>query len=165
MIRTKISLALTFLQFIFSPVAVADGPKKIRAAEEAVVPTGVIFSEKASERNGLCSRPSTCWLPSAADVAALEKGLSSYLLTADAPSAKRISKNLPAYGRKYFGYKKDGDRWIVMIGLCARFWHPSNKGFESLRPPGTDLEECYFSASYNVDKGKFEDLYVDGETS
>lgn len=165
MTHLKLVLVFTFLPYFFGPVAFADGLRKSRTVDEMAVPTGVVFFERVSERNGLCSRPASCWLPTAADVAALEKSLPSFLRSAGEPGAKAISENLQSYRRKYFGYKKDGSHSIFMTGLCSHFWHPGKMGFQSVRPPGMDLGECYFSANYNVDKGKFEDLYIDGETS
>lgn len=139
--------------------------RDVPSVDEIQIETGVIFSERVSEKNGLCRRPVSCWTPTPNDVARLEKKLQRYLATAEAPIARRISTTLAAYKRKYFGYMIGRDRWITLIGICSTRWNWESTAFQTLRPPSTDMEECYFSADFNVTNGEFKHLYIDGYSS
>jgi hypothetical protein len=150
---------------LMSATVFAEGPKvnAERSPQETTVKTGVIFSEAVSERNGLCPRLARCWLPTPVDAADLEEKMPAYLRTAQEPGAVEISGKLQAYKRKYFGYTKEGERWISVVGLCARYWHRNSGTFQTGQRPMTDMGTCYFSVQYNVAKGRFVDLYIDGE--
>jgi hypothetical protein len=162
----KFSVKLICVSSILTlSTAFANGLKEGvgRSDQEIEVETGVIFSEKVSELNELCSRPSGCWLPKPVDIVDLEKNMPRYLLLSKEPGASEISKNLAAYKRKYFGYKKKGERWILVIGLCSKYWRRDGGTFQTVKRPMTDMGTCYFSGEYNVENRKFMDFYIDGE--
>lgn len=144
----------------FAEVAKIKGD---RSGRETAVPTGVIFSEEVSERAKLCSRPRTCWLPKPDDIASLESKLPAYLSNAEEVGAHEISTNLNQYKRKYFGYTKEGERWISLVGLCSKFWRRTSRNFRTQQRPFTDMGICYFLVEYNLSKGQFAELYIDGD--
>jgi hypothetical protein len=160
-----LKLAFVLSTLIVSLASAHGQPGAVRSTDEIEIKTGVIFSERVSEKNELCRRPINCWVPKLIDVANLEKKLPHYLYTADEPIAKNISTNLRAYKRKYFGYMKEGHRWIVVIGICSTRWNRNSTAFQSVKPPSTDMEECYFAVDYNVATGEFKELYIDGYSS
>jgi hypothetical protein len=166
MSNIKFSLRLICVVFILIPnTAFSDGLKvdMHRADQEIVVETGVIFSEKISHLNKLCNSPETCWTPNSTDIATLEKNILRHLLLSREHGANEISKNLATYKRKYFGYIKNGDRWILVVGICSKYWRPNGSIFQTLKRPMTDMGTCFFEVEYNADTSQFEELYIDGE--
>ena len=162
-IEYTMGLILSIL--LLTPVAAFAGAKGKgdRFGQETAVPTGIIFSEEAAERNKLCSRPTTCWLPKPNDIAGLESNLPAYLRTAEVGRAHEISAQLNGYKRKYFGYTKNGERWIALVGLCSQFWIKTSRNFRAQQRPFTDMGTCYFLVDYNVENGQFNELYIDGD--
>lgn len=159
----KLVRPLIFPVLIFISGQTSGGELKKDKYHETEVATGIIFSEHISEQNELCKRPNGCWLPQPNDIAAMEKGMAPYLLASKEPSAIEIAKNLDKYKRKYFGFKKSGDNWILVVGLCSQYWRRNGTTFQSVKRPMSDMGRCYFSVEYNVKHRNFVELYIDGE--
>lgn len=157
-ILSMIALSVSSTVFAHEQKAKID-----RHGHEIAVRTGVIFSEAVSERAKLCSRPLTCWSPKAGDVEGLEGELARHLRSTEVAGSQSIATNLNGYKRKYFGYRKDGQRWISVVGLCSKYWHKNSPKFATQKRPFTDMGTCYFLVEYNVEKRQFVDLYIDGE--
>lgn len=127
------------------------------------VETGIIFSEEISELNKFCVRHLTCWTPQVSDIRNVENGLADFLSRSKEFGAREIATNLTGYKRKYFAYRKKGERFIILNGLCTRYWHKEGKNFRSVARPMTDMGICYFSVEYHLRSKKFMNLYIDGD--
>ena len=123
---------------------------------------GAIFSAQVSQENQLC-KLDTCWTPSIADVDVLEERLGEFLADSRLRGSTEIQQNLAKYKRKYYGVRRNGVRFIMVVGICEKFWRDEGPLFESPRRPATDLGTCYFLVDYNVEHRSFSDYYVDGE--
>lgn len=155
-----VAVSILMLRTAFAYPSQAD----ISGSEhEAEVKTGVIFSPEISAVNGLCAQPRLCWQPTSVDIVDLEESFTHYLSALRIAGASKVSENLPGYKRKYFGYTKKGERWILVIGLCAKYWRRDGSTFQMVKRPMTDMGVCYFSAEYNVKTKRFFDFYLDGE--
>jgi hypothetical protein len=124
---------------------------------------GVIFSPDVSLRVGVCKKRSECWQPDRHAVQKMEAALPPYLETIRSASSILVLKNLDAYMRKYYGVWKNGRPYIVVNGICSKYWKPNIKSFASPARLGTDLGECYFMVDYDVRRHTFQDLYIDGD--
>ena len=144
-------------------IAASSGSHSLSSSKGVEVETGVIFSSDISVRAGICDSFSSCWTPEKRDILMLEKSLSDFLRASKDPRAQNIFKSLVAYKRKYFGYLRNETRNILVVGLCAKFWHPGSATFQTDQRPMTDMGECYFSVEYDTKTGRFSELYVDGE--
>jgi hypothetical protein len=162
-IKYPMGLILSAALLVPTVAVSAAKVKGVRSGQETAVPTGVIFSKVVSERNKLCSLPTTCWSPEPDDIAGLERNLPEYLRKTEDVGAHEISTKLNGYKRKYFGYTKDGQRWISLVGLCSQFWHRTSRNFQTQQRPFTDMGTCYFLLEYNVATGQFAELYIDGD--
>lgn len=74
-----------------------------------------------------------------------------------------IRGNIDQYKRKYFGITREGKKFILVSGLCKKYWRPASKKFLSPQRPMTDMGSCFFSLEYNIATRRFSDLYIDGE--
>lgn len=126
------------------------------------IETGAIISAAASADSGACAATS-CWTPSAGDVARLEGDLGAFFSSSKAYGADMIRGNIDQYKRKYFGITREGKKFILVSGLCKKYWRPASKKFLSPQRPMTDMGSCFFSLEYNIATRRFSDLYIDGE--
>ncbi|WP_426177930.1 hypothetical protein [Massilia sp. TWR1-2-2] len=124
--------------------------------------TGAIFSAAASAHSGICA-VDHCWTPSVDDINRLERDLLPFLASSTAYGSTEIRKNIVQYKRKYFGFTRKGTKFILVSGLCEKYWRPASKKFLSPQRPMTDMGSCFFSLDYDVKERRFSDLYVDGE--
>jgi hypothetical protein len=124
--------------------------------------TGAIFSAAASAKSGVCA-VNQCWTPSVNDITRLEDDLLTFFASSTAYGSGQILKNITQYKRKYFGFKQNGKKFILVSALCKKYWRPAGKKFLSPQRPMTDMGNCFFSLDYDVKARRFLDLYVDGE--
>lgn len=124
--------------------------------------TGAIFSAAASAHSGVCA-VDHCWTPSVDDITRLERDLLAFFASSNTYGSAEIRKNIVNYKRKYFGFTRKGTKFILVSGLCKKYWRPASKKFMSPQRPMTDMGTCFFSLDYEVKVRRFSDLYVDGE--
>jgi hypothetical protein len=101
------------------------------------------------------------WIPSETDIQALESALPTYLqenadlFYRDPPVWERLDE----YKRQYFGYNRDGKRFIYGNFFC----HDMGIDYKTILVEVEDGGECYFQFKYDADSGEFFDLMVNGE--
>lgn len=126
------------------------------------VETGAIFSAAASSQAGVCA-VGHCWTPSMDDIYRLESDMLKFFASSSVYGSAEIRKNIVNYKRKYFGFTRKGIKFILVSGLCQKYWRPASKKFLSPQRPMTDMGSCFFSVDYEIKVRRFSDLYVDGE--
>lgn len=126
------------------------------------IETGAIFTASASAESGACE-VNSCWTPSVNDIARLEANLAPFFASSTVYGADKIRSSIDQYKRKYFGVIRKGKKFILVSGLCKKYWRPESKKFLSPERPMTDMGSCYFSLDYDVKARKFSELYIDGE--
>jgi hypothetical protein len=126
------------------------------------IETGAIFTARASAESGACAGNS-CWTPAVNDIARLEANLAPFFESSTLYGADKIRSSIDQYKRKYFGVMRKGQKFILVSGLCKKYWRPESKKFLSPERPMTDMGSCFFSLDYDVKARKFSELYIDGE--
>lgn len=121
------------------------------------IETGAIFSAAASSQAGVCA-VDHCWTPSIEDISRLERDLLRFFASSTVHGVPEIRKNIAHYKRKYFGFTRKGTKFIMISGLCEKYWRPVSKKFLSPQRPMTDMGSCFFSLDYDVKARRFLDL-------
>jgi hypothetical protein len=125
----------------------------------------VIFDAEATRKVMSSEAEGKFWTPALSDVLALEEKLPAYLRAPhehENPRKEPLWKRAPGYKRQYFGMIRKGARVIYGNFFCrvpstrAADWHTVPVRVE-------DGGDCYFSVEYDVKRGTFHDLMVNGE--
>ena len=107
----------------------------------------------------------TPWTPALDDVLALEKALPDYLgreLTRQrsAPTKKSpLSERAKTYKRQYVGVRSKGRRAVFANFFCNAWRHDWRTEPVVVHDGG----DCYFTVEYDVEKGTFSNLMINGE--
>ena len=156
------------------PHGLASPAPDARSAVDGVVRgddyEGVIFTGAAAEDLAywfLYFAWTETWEPSAADVAALEAGVEAFLCAE--PTAQRpgwddrrpLWERIAGHKRQYAGVVVEGRRLVLANFFCDAY----DDGDDWLRYPVTVLDggDCFFSLTYDVARGSYDDLMINGE--
>lgn len=125
---------------------------------------GVIFTVEQTEeyRTWLDTQVEDVWLPTDADVAALEAALPSFLRTAEHPWLRPdppIWERLPDYQRQYLGIIENGEQVIHANFFCDTLGIDWQEEYVLVEDGG----DCFFRVKYQVERGEFYDFDVNGE--
>ena len=128
---------------------------------------GVIFSEDAAlELVAALDGPSAAedleyWAPTEDDIEDLEDEVEAFLEEAaeDGEIGSDVVADLPEYGRQYAGIVDDGDELILANFFCDDF----DIEVETEPVAVADGGDCFFKVRYDVARGEFFDLEVNGE--
>lgn len=126
--------------------------------------TGVIFTPDMMQAQPHVQKlsPKVDWTPDYQDIRRLEEGLVPYLLESGAPHAEDIARDLNRYIRQYFGYTRNGQKWILTYAICDRLSGDLGSLWRELVVRIADGGWCVFSVEYNVDDSSFAELYING---
>jgi hypothetical protein len=97
------------------------------------------------------------WTPTDADVAALEEEMEQ-AFEAEVPPRERV-EDLIGYLRQYVGVIEAGERTIVVNAFCE----PGSPDWPSEPIVVADGGACYFQATWDVERGEFRSLMINGE--
>ncbi len=149
----------TVLTAAFTETKVALAPVLVAADTYE----GVIFPPEVSARVAP-GKADAGWMPTEADIAALEDGLITFLqesgdvapLESDDPP---LWQRVPAYKRQYFGIEQAGKRLIYVEFFCKT----SGLDWRSVPLEVSDGGDCYFQTTYDVDTDSFLSISINGE--
>jgi hypothetical protein len=99
------------------------------------------------------------WTPTLSAIDAFEKGLAAYLRKVAPEQKPDLYAHLDEYRRQYVGgLDPEHHRFLSVLFMCRvdEWW---GKGPIVIFDGGS----CFFEMSYDVDTGKYEDVYVHGE--
>ncbi|HWQ14170.1 MAG TPA: hypothetical protein VNL77_15330 [Roseiflexaceae bacterium] len=118
---------------------------------------GVIVPEQ--DADAFDSRADGYWTPVETDVRALEAGLPGFLHSAAAERSPELWRRQAAYKRQYAGLIRAGRRLVYASFLC------STHGDDWRRQVVVVLDggDCYFQLTYDVERGTYGDLVINGE--
>jgi hypothetical protein len=123
----------------------------------------VIFDAEAARKSMSSEAEGKFWTPTLSDVLAFEEKLPAYLREHHQNRRKEpLWKRASGYKRQYFGMTRKGARVIYGNFFChvpstrAADWHTVPVQVE-------DGGDCYFNVVYDVKRGAFQDLMVNGE--
>ena len=103
------------------------------------------------------------WTPTLGDVLALESKLPGYLRRNDEnPGKEPLWKRVPGYRRQYLGLTSHGQR-VVYANFFCRVPSVRAGDWRSVAVRVADGGDCYFSVQYDVKRGTFRDLVINGE--
>lgn len=99
------------------------------------------------------------WTPGEADVLALEAGLAAFLQAAAPEASPELWRKQPTYKRQYAGLLRDGRRLVYASFFC------DTHGEAWRREPLFVLDggDCFFQLTFDVERGTYGDLMVNGE--
>lgn len=116
---------------------------------------GVIFASEKAFVGGYGTAVEEYWTPTTEDVLKAEAGLARFL----AGSAPTLAVKYSSYTRQYTGFVLEGRRRIFMNFLC---WPPETPGWQCSSVAVLDGGDCYFHLDYDVTKGEYSHLSVNG---
>ena len=126
----------------------------------------VIFTAELAQKTwGRHAGSNAFWTPALADVLALEQRLPDFLhAQLDRqlrPSAGKdpLWERAKTYKRQYLGVRPKGRRVVFANFFCRDF----GKDWRTEPVVVKDGGDCYFSVDYDVDKGSFSNLMINGE--
>lgn len=138
-------------------------PTTTPSAPVEISDNGVIFSaEQSAEVEAIFTAEST-WTPTAADVAKLEAGLTTFLQGAENPWLRTdppIWDRVPQYHRQYLGIVQDGEEIIYANFFCRAYGEEWQTEYVFVMDGG----DCFFQLKYNPQIDEFFDLVVNGES-
>ena len=111
---------------------------------------GIVFKPAAAERalgSMLRGEDATYWAPSNRDIAALERALAVYVARS-APGGLALAE----YHRQYFGFTRDGDRRVYVVGFCDD--DPAARNWRHEFVPLGEAQLCHFEAEYDLATGR-----------
>jgi hypothetical protein len=125
----------------------------------------VIFDRAASRKWMSDGAKGEFWTPALADVLALENKLPAFLREPhdhENPRKEPLWKRAPRYKRQYLGLVRRGQRVIFGNFFCNV---PSTRAddWRAVLVSVHDGGDCYFTVEYDVKRGTFHDLTVNGE--
>lgn len=90
-----------------------------------------------------------------------EGQLKPYLESIATPHAKELAASLGGYKRQSVGYTDGGKRWILVNGICERYWQ---KNASTLRDSVIVvlMADHVFMARYDPSISKFDELVING---
>lgn len=118
---------------------------------------GVIVPER--DAPALDPQAEGYWTPAEVNVRALEAGLAAFLQAAAPEASPELWRKQPTYKRQYAGLLRDGRRLVYASFFC------DTGGEEWRREPLFVLDggDCFFQLTFDVERGTYGDLTVNGE--
>ena len=125
----------------------------------------VIFSQKQAEEQGIVPRlvsSDNFWTPSNSDILKIEDQIVEFLhqnhnfFSYQPPVWERLDQ----YQSQFFGLKREGKQIIYGNYFCDNFGKDWKREFVSVLDGG----ECYFQIEYDLHRGEFIKLMVNGES-
>jgi hypothetical protein len=103
------------------------------------------------------------WTPTLADVLALEQKLPGHLReNYESRRKEPLWKRAPGYKRQYLGITRQGRR-VIHANLFCQVPGSRVSDWHTVAVVVEDGGDCYFSIEYDVQRGTFRDLRVNGE--
>jgi hypothetical protein len=99
------------------------------------------------------------WTPSKAEVLKLEEGIESYLKKAAAKKSPKLWSKLAPYKRQYVGLMRNNRRVIFANFFCNAF----DVDWKNTAVAVLDGGDCFFTVVYDVERGSFDQLQINGE--
>jgi hypothetical protein len=118
---------------------------------------GVIVPEQ--DAGGLDPQAQGYWTPGERDVLALEAGLVRFLQASAPAASPELWQKQPAYKRQYVGLIRDGRRLVHASFFCST----AGDEWRSQVLFVLDGGDCFFQLTYDVERGTYGDLMVNGE--
>jgi hypothetical protein len=88
--------------------------------------------------------------------------LKPYLESIATPHAKKLAASLGGYKRQSVGYTDGGKRWILVNGICERYWQKNASTLRDSVIVVLDGGPCFFMARYDPSISKFDELVING---
>lgn len=145
---TKLLVALSVL-------FLAWGSSASAAERNDSDPKGIIFSAEQIKDQKFVVASGPYWTPTQKQVDKLENELPAYLKD---QLKKPLKKDHSKYKRQYFGYSLNGKKVIYLNAFCDYFdyWKTSIVFV-------FDGGQCFFQATYDLERDKFISFSVNGE--
>lgn len=100
------------------------------------------------------------WTPTEADVQALEAGLVAFLQASSPQASPGLWEKQATYRRQYVGLLRDGQRLVYASFFCETFGGDWQREVLFVLDGG----DCFFQLTYDVERGTYGDLMVNGES-
>jgi hypothetical protein len=118
---------------------------------------GVIVPER--DAGGIDPQAQGYWTPAERDVLALESGLAAFLRASAPARSPDLWEKQPTYKRQYFGLIRDGRRLVYASFFCS----VQGDDWRSQALFVMDGGDCFFQLTYDVERGVYGDLMVNGD--
>lgn len=119
---------------------------------------GVIIP--ARDARGLDPRAEGYWTPAERDVLGLEAGLAAFLRAAAPAASPELWQKQSSYKRQYAGLVVDGRRLVYASFFCTTPGDEWRRRVLFVMDGG----DCYFQLTYDVERGVYGELMVNGES-
>lgn len=100
------------------------------------------------------------WTPAEADVQALEAGLVTFLQASPPQASPMLWEKQSTYRRQYAGLLRDGQRLVYASFFCDTLGEDWQREIVFVLDGG----DCYFQITYDVERGTYGNLMVNGES-
>jgi hypothetical protein len=118
---------------------------------------GVIVPE--GDAGGFDPQAQGYWTPAERDILALEAGLAAFLRASAPERSPDLWQKQPTYKRQYAGLIRDGRRLVYASFFCST----QGDAWRSQVLFVLDGGDCFFQLTYDVERGTYGDLMVNGE--